>query len=75
MDGVREYYGEMDYGLAKTAGKLENKPEKDWEGKGRIVVKAHSKSAHSILEIDLDDLMDWIGNNKSKIEELKKEEF
>jgi len=73
MDGVTEYNEEMDVELAITKGKWGGgKPEKDWDGRGRIVIKAYNEGGYNSVEIDLVDLMNWINKNKAKIEELNK---
>ena len=75
MEGVREYSEGMGVELTATEGIFDgNKLEKDWLGRGRIVIKAFNESGYNRTEVDLEDLMNWIDKNKLKIKELKRED-
>lgn len=59
MEGVREYYEEMSVELGIM--------------KGRIIIKAFNECGYNGTGVDLEDLLDWINKNKSKIDKLIRE--
>ena len=72
MVGVREYSEKMDVELTITEGMFDvDKPEKDWLGKGRIVIKAFNESGFNRTEVDLMDVILWLRKNKPELLEGK----
>lgn len=72
MVGVREYNEGMDVELAISRDYLNvGKPEKDWLGKGRIVIKAFNESGYNCTEVDLMDVILWLQKNRPELMEGK----
>lgn len=68
MVGVREYSEGMKVELTTTGGEFDvNKPEKDWLGKGRIVIKAFNESGYNCTEVDLVDIILWLRKNRPEL--------
>jgi hypothetical protein len=51
MEGVREYAEEMDVELRRESGT------------GRLVVVAFNEAGYNFIEIDFEDLKEWIRKN------------
>ena len=72
MVGVREYSEGMNVELAITRGMLDvDKPEKDWLGKERIVIKAFNEGGYNRTEVDLMDIILWLQKNRPELLEGK----
>jgi len=65
MCGVTEYAEEMEVSIRKTTGKYaHHEPEEEWEGFGREVIHAKNEAGYNCTEVDLEQLLKWVAENR-----------
>jgi len=68
MRGVDEYCEEMNVKLSQTTGKYNHGvPDEQCEGYGRLVVRATNEGGCNSTEVDLEQLLKWVAENKPEI--------
>jgi len=65
MDGVAEYAEGYGVRLVQTRGAYDfDKPEHEWRGHGRLVIKSWNEGGHNSTEVDLLQLLEWVRTNR-----------
>jgi len=68
MHGVTEYAEEMSVSIRKTAGKCySSKQGENREGFGREIVHAKNEGGHNCTEVDLEELLRWVAENRPQL--------
>jgi len=65
MCGVTEYAEEMEVSIRKTTGKYSHpKSKEERDGFGREVIHAINEGGHNCTEVDLEQLLKWVAENR-----------